>query len=488
MDLFQSIWSYSGWLAVVYVLTIATIILTIVQQRGDPTKTLAWIVFIAVIPIIGLVFYLVFGKNYRREKMLNRKDRTDQMQLAKVIGPLISNDFHVWFKDKNGDKLQFDGIAQMLSKANYTIPTLYNKATLLKNGKRKYEALFSAIESAKEHIHLEYYIIEDDKIGNQLRELLEKKAKEGVEVRLIYDDFGSWSLSKKYKESLIKSGVQVFPFFKIHMLLFKSKINYRNHRKIAVIDGKIGFVGGINIADHYLDGIPNIGIWRDTHVMLEGDSVHWLQTFFLMDWVFVSKKQITNTGRYFPEYSKENKCMVQIAASGPDSDWASIMQTYFMAVNLAEERVYIASPYFIPNESFLTALRTAAMRGVDVRILMSARSDSSITQWASMSYVDDIMSAGVRVFLYEKGFTHSKLIMSDGKFCSIGTANMDVRSFEHNFEINALFYDEEFTQLLEKEFLHDLRNSTEVNHEEWKNRPRKEKFMENTCRLLAPLL
>lgn len=478
---------YSVILGVVYIITMLAIALAVVQQRGEPTKTLSWVLFIAFAPIIGLVFYLALGKNYRRDKIISRKEISDQKQLRIVSEMLTGREAHNVFPLPRSQSA-FCDIAHMLAHTNQTLPTRYNQASLLINAKQKYEAMFTAIEQASHHIHLEYYIIHDDRVGNRLRELLIRKAKEGVEVRVIYDHLGSWGLSKRYVKSLEEAGVKIFPFLPVRLSLFKSKINHRNHRKIVVVDGKTGFVGGINIADYYLSGLPELGSWRDTHVMLEGDSVRWLQAIFMLDWIFVSGEQVNNAMRYLPPHGVRRECTVQIASSGPDSDWATIMQTYFAAINTAIHKLYIATPYFVPNESMLTALCAAALRGVDVRLLMSGRSDSSITQWASMSYVDTMLEAGVRVFLYAKGITHSKLLMADDEFCSVGTANMDVRSFEHNFEVNAIFYDENFTRQVEEMFLQDLTYSKEVLPQEWEKRPRRERFMENLSRLLAPML
>jgi cardiolipin synthase len=480
--------NYSLVLGIAYLLTMAVIVLAVIQQRGDPTKTLAWTLFIALVPFVGLLFYVMLGKSYRRDKLLSRKEISDQQQLALMTSLLtVNDDYHRWFPSSPSET-HFKGIAQMLAHSNHTFPTRHNHAQLLINATEKYTALFNAIEQAQTYVHLEYYIIKDDSIGNRLRELLIRKAKQGVEVRLIYDYLGSWGLSKKYLRSLTDNGVQAYPFLPVKLSLFRSKINHRNHRKLAVVDGKVAFVGGINIADHYLDGLPEIGVWRDTHVQLTGDAVRWLQIVFSLDWYFVSKQSLSNVERYLPAHSVSERCTVQIAASGPDSDWASIMQTYFSAINRASSTLYIATPYFVPNESMLTALCAAALRGVDVRLLISERSDSSITQWASMSYIDTLLEADVRVFLYSRGITHSKLLMADSEFCSVGTANMDVRSFEHNFEVNALFYDRPFTQKLEETFLHDLQYSVELDLKAWQKRPRRERFMENLSRLLAPML
>lgn len=480
--------NYSLILGIVYLLTMAVIVLAVIQQRGDPTKTLAWTLFIALVPFVGLLFYVVLGKNYRRDKLLSRKERSDQQQFAMMMGLItVNDDYQSWFPS-SASETHFRGIAQMLAHSNKTFPTRNNHALLLTDATEKYTALFSAIEQAQDHIHLEYYIIKDDNVGRRLRDVLVRKASEGVEVRLIYDYLGSWGLNKKYLRPLTESGVQIYPFLPVKLSFFKSKINHRNHRKIVVVDGKVAFTGGINIADRYLNGLPEIGVWRDTHVQLMGDAVHWLQIVFLLDWYFVSKQPLSNVERYLPAHNVSQRCTVQIAASGPDSDWACIMQTYFAAINRSSSRLYIATPYFVPNESMLTALCAAALRGVDVRLLISERSDSSITQWASMSYIDTLLEAGVHVFLYSKGITHSKLLMADGEFCSVGTANMDVRSFEHNFEVNALFYDQQLTQKLEETFLRDLQYSVELDLEAWQKRPRRERFMENLSRLLAPML
>ncbi len=485
--MFSLLIEYSIALGVIYIVTMLAIALAVVQQRGDPTKTLAWVLFIAFVPVIGLVFYLTLGKNYRRDKIISRKGVSDQKQMRIVSEMLTGKEAHNVFPMLK-EQSSFADIAHMLTHTNQTFATRYNQAMLLINAEQKYEAMFRAIEQAQHHIHLEYYIICDDHIGNRLRELLIRKAREGVEVRLIYDHLGSWGLSKKYLKSLEVAGVKVFPFLPVRLSILKSKINHRNHRKIVVVDGKIGFVGGINIADYYISGLPELGTWRDTHVMLEGDAVRWLQSIFMLDWIFVSGEQVRNVIRYLPPHNVRHECTVQIASSGPDSDWASIMQTYFAAINTASNKLYIATPYFVPNESMLTALCTAALRGVDVRLMMSERSDSSITQWASMSYVDTMLEAGVRVFLYSKGISHSKLLMADDEFCSVGTANMDVRSFEHNFEVNAIFYDRAFTQQVEDMFIQDLTYSKEVLFHEWEKRPRRERFMENLSRLLAPML
>jgi cardiolipin synthase len=308
-----------------------------------------------------------------------------------------------------------------------------------------------------------------------------------VEVRLIYDDVGCWGLSSKYLQRLSDAGVQIHNFLPVVFPWLSSKVNYRNHRKIIVVDGKYGFTGGINIAQRYISG-TEWGPWRDTHLMLEGDSVTSLQVIFLTDWYFVSGQRLTDRKKYFYESDIREQALVQIATSGPDSDWASILQAFFAAITRAEKHIYISTPYFIPPESLLTAIKVAALSGIDVRIILPARSDSKVALWATRSYISELLDAKVKVYLYQAGFNHSKVLMIDGQFCSVGTANMDIRSFEDNFEISAIIYDTQLTETLEKTFFDDLKNCTQVEPEQWSNRPLFKTLGESFARLFSPLL
>jgi cardiolipin synthase len=324
-------------------------------------------------------------------------------------------------------------------------------------------------------------------IGNQLRELLIKKAKEGIKIRLIYDDVGCWSLPDEFIESMTDAGIEVFPFLPVRFPTLTYKINYRNHRKIVVVDGQVGFVGGLNIADRYLEGHRDYGIWRDTHLQIEGEAVSSLQVVFFIDWFFVSQ-QVIREEKYFKTDKADEHHLVQITASGPDSDYASIMQAYFAAIASAQASIYISSPYFMPNESILTALKTASLSGVDVRILLPARSDSKIVFWATRSYVSELLEAGINIYFYEKGFPHSKLLIVDGVLSSVGTANMDIRSFDQNFEISALIYDEAISKELQEYYLIDLSNSTHITLDLWEQRPRWDSIRESVARIFSPLL
>ena len=481
-------YSYNSWIYLLYLITVIFTVITIIQQKGNPPKTISWILVITFIPVLGIVLYFYIGKNYRKEKIFSRKGLSDLNRLNEfAIKQGVSIPTRSTGTRKIGAQVN---IAKLLMNTEKAMLSDKNNVDVLNDGQATFWAILQALESAEHHIHLEYYIIENDRIGNRVREILIRKALEGIEVKVIYDDIGSWSLDKKFINPLKEAGVKIYPFMPVKLMFYHlaNKINHRNHRKIIVIDGKIGFVGGLNIADRYIFGSEELGRWRDTHLRIEGEAVYSLQMHFFADWYFVSKEIIKISTVYFPEMSINNECLVQIVASGPDSEWASIMQAYFYAIATAKSEVFIATPYFIPNESILTAIKTVALSGVDVRILMPARSDSFFTYRASLSFVNELLDSGVKVYLYESGFNHSKLMMVDKGFCSVGTANMDIRSFDQNFEINALMYNEKITEELRTRFLQDLEHSKLLTLEEWETRPRVNSWKESIARVFAPML
>ncbi len=469
-----------------YILFVAVNVVIVIHDKKDPVKALAWITVIALLPVIGFVFYMVFGRNHRKAKMFNRKELRDLKQLAdiserqvyEINSPLALHEPEI---ADNRD------IITLLLNNNKAPLTAHNRVKLFYDGATTFDEIKAALRSARHHIHMEYYIIEDDNLGWEIAEILIEKAREGVEVRVIYDDVGSWGLGRKYLRALRKEGVDIHCFMKVVFPWLTSKINYRNHRKIVVVDGKVGFTGGINIADRYIHG-TSLGAWRDTHMMLEGEGVAMLQSVFVTDWYFVTGKRLTPQNKYFPRTSVPEEHLLQIASSGPDSDWASIMQAFFAAITKAQHHIYISSPYFLPNEAILTAIKVAALSGVDVRILIPRKSDSKVVYWASRSYIGELMDAKVKVYLYKAGFNHSKLIMIDGVFSSVGTANMDVRSFEDNFEVTAIMYDKGITGELEESFMNDLEKSMLISQSFWESRPLSFKIYEGFSRLFSPLL
>ena len=462
-------------------------VILVIQQRGDPMKTIAWLMVVTFVPLLGILLYFYFGKNYRKEKIFSRKGLSDSRQIKTLAQyqPDYRPESSEWLDKKVAAKTH---IMKMLYNSEKALLTERNQVKILVNGKVTFENIIAELEKAEKHIHLEYYIIDDDRIGNEIRRILIRKAKEGVEVRVIYDDLGSWSLSNDFIKSMTDAGIQAYAFLPVRFLYFANKINYRNHRKIIVIDGKIGFVGGLNIADRYISGSEELGPWRDTHLRIKGEAVYSLQSVFLLDWYFVSKSNIHDEDRFFPPVEISDRLLMQIVSSGPDSDWASIMQTYFTAIATAKSYIYISTPYFLPNESILTALRTAALSGVDVRLLLPKNSDSRLTHWSSFSYIGQLLDAGIKVYLYRKGYTHSKLMMVDDVFCSIGTANMDIRSFDQNFEINALIYDQRTTIAMLKIFTNDIKDLQHIDINDWENRSRWVVFRESVARLFSPLM
>lgn len=487
MDILINIWkSMPNLVSVLYLVTVIFVAFLIILENRNPEKTISWVLVLILLPFIGIVIYLFFGQEYRKTKMYSRKGLKDLEKLRNLTMEQLDNlpGNSVQFSDKLQSKKRLMNL--MLSNSN-AILTNDNEVEVLRNGEETFPEIFRTIEQAKRHIHLEYYIIENDKIGNYLRELLIRKAQEGVEVRLIFDDVGSWELKRKFIRSMSDAGVKVDCFMKVRFPMLTSRVNYRNHRKILVVDGEIAFVGGLNFADRYLDGVQNIGPWRDTHLKVIGGGATALQIIFMADWFFVSK-EILKGEEYFKPFESGSGKLVQMTASGPDSDWESIGQAYFSAIASAIHYVYISTPYLMPTADIVTALKTSALGGIDVRIIVPGLSDAIMPKWGTNSYVEELLEAGVKIYFYQAGFTHSKVIVADGIFSSVGTANLDFRSLETNFEVNAMIYDEEIARVLTNQFLEDQEKSELIILEEWQKRPRMNKIKESFARIISPML
>lgn len=470
-----------------YFLTVASVVFNVILENRNPVRTLAWIIVLVTVPLLGFLFYLYFGVNYRKNKMFSMKGLGDMKWLQYMSEDqkqlLQKSEFL-----KRRESVEVRKLMTLLLNNSKALLTRYNRVEILNNGEETFPALFEALLQAKKFIHLEYYIIAEGRLATRLKEILLQKAAEGVEVRVIYDDVGSWSLSKSYLRELREAGIQIFPFLPVRFHHFANKANYRNHRKIAVIDGEVGFVGGLNIADRYMDGVAEIGVWRDTHLRVAGEVVTSLQVIFLIDWYFVRQELLLNKSEYLPYVRTEGKVVVQAVTSGPDSDWASIQQAYFTLINMAKKYVFISTPYFMPGETTLNSLKTAAMSGVDVRILLPHKSDSWLTHWCTRSFAEELLAAGVRIYWYQKGINHSKVIIVDGMVASVGSANMDLRSFEQNFEVSLIIYDREVVKKLAADFIEDLKVSMEGTIQRWKFRPKRNKVCESVARLFAPVL
>lgn len=487
MGFLLDIWkAMPSLVTILYFLTVVFIAFLIILENRNPVKTISWILVLVLLPFVGIVIYLFFGQEYRKTKMFSRKGLKDLEKLRNLTLEQLDNlpKNHALIDEKRYSKKRL--INLLLANSNALL-TSDNAVQVLRNGDETFPAIFESIEKARHHIHLEYYIIEDDKIGNQLRELLIRKAREGVEVRLIFDDVGSWELRKKFIRSMSDAGVKVDCFMKVRFPMLTSRVNYRNHRKILVVDGETAYVGGLNFADRYRDGVPGIGPWRDTHLKVVGGGATALQIIFMADWYFVSK-EILKGHKYFRHFKSGNGKLVQMTASGPDSDWESISQAYFSAIATATEYVYISTPYLMPTSDIVTALKTSALGGVDVRIIVPGLSDAITPKWGTNSYVEELLEAGVKIYFYKAGFTHSKVIIVDDVFSSVGTANLDFRSLETNFEVNAMIYDEEIAQTLTNQFLDDQAKSEQVILADWIKRPRMNKIKESFARILSPML
>jgi cardiolipin synthase len=487
MAILFDLWkSMPSLVTILYFLTVVFIAILIILENRNPVKTISWILVLVLLPFAGIVIYLFFGQEYRKTKMYSRKGLKDLEKLRNLTlgqwGNIPKDQFRI--SDRLYTKKRLMNL--FLSNSN-AILTNNNEIQVLKDAKETFPAIFNSIEQARHHIHLEFYIVEDDSIGNYLRELLIQKAREGVEVRFIYDDVGSWELKRKFLRSMSDAGVKVDCFMRVRFPNLTSKVNYRNHRKILVVDGKTAFVGGLNFADRYINGVPSIGPWRDTHLKVTGGGATALQIIFMADWYFVSKEILKGESYFKPFVAGDGK-LVQMVASGPDSDWESIGQAYFAAIASATDYVYLSSPYLMPPSDIVTALKTSALGGIDVRIIVPGKSDAVSAKWGTNSYVEELLEAGVKVFFYQAGFIHSKVIVVDGIFSSVGTANLDFRSLETNFEVNAMIYDEETAGILASQFLEDQGKSQEVVLEDWIRRPRMNKIKESFARILSPML
>ena len=479
-----------------YAMNIVLVIYTsfsLLFKRRDPIKTISWILVMLLFPYIGITMYFFFGRNFRKEKMYSRKGAGD-LRLRKGLSQDFLNKYN---KVKNLPE-------QVSSFHKLIIQNLKNSNSLLLasddmeiyfSGKESLMAMLSAMESAKEHIHLQSFIVEDDIIGNQFKETMIRKAKEGIEVRFLFDGYGGRKLSKNFLNELSQAGVEILNFSPFRLFFLPPFVNYRNHRKILVVDGNIGFLGGVNIADRYFDG-GKFEEWRDTHVKFTGDAVISLQASFLLDRFFILNKNL-KWKKYYPQFDlgrrinlqfDNSKYYTQVIASGPDSDWSAIMQCYATAITQAKNHIYIITPYFIPNETILDIAKITALSDVEVSLMIPERSDTWLTHWGTMSYISELLSAGVNVYLFEKGFNHSKVLSIDGEFCIIGSANMDNRSFEHHFEVTSVIYDKKTAGIVEARFNEDLRRCTKVTLEEWNLRPIKNRIYESVARIVAPML
>ena len=459
-----------------YLVFALSIVISLLLHGAKPSKTLSWLLVIFTVPVGGILLYLLVGRNRRKNKLTGLKK-------ASFSGLPVPSSQSVVSMD--GD---YKNLMRLVHSNSRLYPTGNNRLKILKNGKCTFESIFIALEKAETKIHLQYYIFEEGELADRLLSLFEKKINEGIKIRMIYDGVGSFSLSKSYLGRLIEIGVDVYPFLPFKFGRFIRSVNYRNHRKIIVVDGKIAFTGGINISDKYLRGDPALGNWHDMHLEIKGPAASHLDYVFATDWYLVSQETIQPSQSINSESIEENGKIVQIVSGGPDDDFPALEQAYFTIINNSEHYIYITNPYIIPGQAIMQALQTAALSGVDVRLMVSENADNKIVSWCVRSYFEPMLKSGIKIYLFPDGFLHSKIIVSDDAVSTIGTANLDDRSFEHNYEVNALIYDKSFATLLKDDFLKDGNVSRVLSYQEHLQRPWREKLKEGFGKLFSPVL
>lgn len=481
-DYFWNIYTISAlWL--LYAVTIISCIVVVLSENRNPIRSLAWVIALIFLPGIGLIFYAFFGRSMRGRHMISRRNKRKL--------------FHSQHERHNLKDHPLTETERQVVKLTHKVSrypfTLNNKAKIFTNGPEKFEALKKDLNDARSTIYLQYYIFQDDKLGNEIADILITKAREEVEVKVIYDHVGSFSASSKFFKRMNEGGVETHPFFRVTFPQLANRVNWRNHRKIVIIDNKVGYIGGMNIADRYLGTESDegkkkdIGVWRDTHLRLEGDIVKSLLYAFSIDWNFL-KNDVLLYGEDEKPVEEKNETGMQLITSGPTDPLDNLELTFLKAIAGASKCVYIQTPYFLPTDSLLRALEAAALANVDVRIMLPAKSDSRLLGYASFSYITQCLKAGIKVYLYLPGMLHSKVMIVDDSFITTGSVNFDFRSFENNFEGNVLIYDKGINREMKDIFFEDLKECRKVTLSQWRQRPRLMRSLESLLRLLAPIL
>lgn len=463
----------------VYVVVIIIVMVRVLMDNRQPAKTMAWMLVLTFIPMLGIILYFFFGQTTRKERKIWQYSM-DQLTKHSMLEFVEQKRLHL--------PNEYRELIKLFMNQNWVLPFKNNETEIYTSGYEFFPSLLMEIGKAEHHIHLDTFIIASDPLGQIVADALIDKARQGVEVRVIYDDVGSWKTKNRFFDRMRAEGIKVYAFMPVRFPVFTSKVNYRNHRKICVIDGEVGFIGGMNIANRYVKGIKKLA-WRDTHVKITGAAVYGLQRAFLVDWFFVSRELITDHVYYLVSKVAENDSLIQIVTSSPTSLWPEIEQGYVRVLTSAKQYVYMETPYFLPTDPILFAMRTAALSGVDVRLMIPYETDTKIVEWASRTYVLATVKAGVKVYLYKAGFNHSKLLVADDSIATIGSTNVDFRSFENDFEANAFFYDKKIALKVKDIFLKDQEESVAL--EDVRNLTHRsflQRLWESMVRLLSPLL
>ncbi|MGM0396074.1 MAG: cardiolipin synthase [Bacillota bacterium] len=456
-------------------------------ERRNPTSTWLWLMVLLFLPGLGFVLYLFLGQDMSKKKTFMTKAEEDDC-FDILIADQERNFNTRDFLSGNPDYKAYDDIVKLHLMGSNSVFTSDNEVELYFSGEDKFDALLQSISNSREYIHMEYYIFNEDNLGREVMRALSEKAREGIEVKLLIDGMGSRKLGKDMTNVLKEAGGEVVFFYPPFIPVFNVRINYRNHRKICIIDGKEAYMGGFNVGDEYLGLSRKFGYWRDTHIRIRGSAISSMQWQFFLDWRFASGEEIKGCRSYVGIHGEEDRVGIQIVSSGPDSKWPSIKDGYLKMIYNAERRLYVETPYFIPDDSIFEAMKIAGLSGLDVRVMIPNKPDHPFVYWAGLSYIGELLEAGVRFYTYERGFLHSKVVITDDFVSSVGTANLDIRSFKLNFEINAFIYDKDTNNKLAERFLNDLDNCKEITLEFYEERSRIIKIKESFSRLLSPIL
>lgn len=469
-----------------YIINTLFIIAVIFNERKAPSAILAWIMILTFIPILGFILYLIFNQNFSRSK-IGRLTEKEEFVISNALSKqmkLMDEDEYEFNSESTEKWKHLIKLNQTYGKAYYTQD---NGVELFSDGKEMMEALLDDIMHAKKFINVEYYIVKKDKIGRRFIEALTQKAAEGVEVRLLMDALGSRYISRRILRDFIAAGGKVGYFFRPKFIFFGIKFNYRNHRKIVVIDDTIAYTGGYNIAKEYVGEKKKFGYWRDTHIRIKGGAVYDLNARFILDWRFTTKENLESVPNSFSQLAGGNKG-IQIVSCGPEDPKEEIKRAFMRMITYAEKNVYVQTPYFVPDQSIIESLKMAAQSGVDVRIMIPCMPDHIFVYWATYSYVGELLRSGARVFVYDNGFLHAKTLVADGEVCSVGSTNFDNRSFRLNFETNAFIFDSNFAREMEETFEKDILKGHELTYEQYNKRSGIIKCKEVVSRLLADIL
>ena len=477
MEMTVSFWWRAGGM-LVYAVTIIACVVVVLRENRNPIRSIAWVLALVFLPVAGLVFYLFFGRSLKSMRMISRHKKRRLMRAT------ATRNVNLKEVELDSDRRQLVILSHSLAKAKFTVN---NEIEIFTDGASKFERLKEDLRGARHSILLQYYIFADDRLGNEIADILIEKAREGVAVCVIYDHVGSFSTRSAFFGRMRDAGVDIHPFFRVTFPQLANRINWRNHRKLVIIDRKVGYLGGMNIADRYVYGSGDAPVWRDTHFRLEGDIVESLVLSFAIDWSFMGQplRQLAETE---PRPRISNRLGMQLVTTGPVDSWDNLSLCFLKAISMAKKSIYLQTPYFLPTDALQHALEAAALSKVDVRIMIPERCDSRLLRLASFSYVTQCLKAGIKVYLYRKGMLHAKAMVIDEDLVAAGSTNFDFRSLENNFESTLFIYDRDVNRRMREIFFDDIRESRKLTFMQWHSRPLLQRLLESVVRLMAPIL